>query len=144
MLLTKKFSKMYLFKKICLVIGIQLSLICLLRLMWKPTWLNKVFRRFVEVGFVPSVVACNFHLNGLVKLRCVDQCWEVYEEIGRIGIHPNAYTFNMLINVWWMVFVNKGRFGSFFIEWFTEGYIQTLCKMHIHLICWLMFDEWSL
>ena len=34
----------------------------------------RTFRRSVEVGFVPGVVACNFCLNGLVKLRCVDQC----------------------------------------------------------------------
>ena len=40
----------------------------------------RTFRRSVEVGFVPSVVACNFCLNGLVKLKCVDRCWEVYEE----------------------------------------------------------------
>ena len=40
----------------------------------------RTFRRSVEVGFVPSVAACNFCLNGLVKLRCVDRCWEVYEE----------------------------------------------------------------
>ena len=38
------------------------------------------FRRSVGVGFVPSVVACNFCLSGLVKLRCVDRCWVGYEE----------------------------------------------------------------
>ena len=38
------------------------------------------FRRSVGVGFVPSVVACNFCLSGLVKLRCVDRCWEGYEK----------------------------------------------------------------
>ena len=40
----------------------------------------RTFRRSVEVGFVPSVVACNFCLSGLVKLRCVDWCWEGYEK----------------------------------------------------------------
>ena len=27
----------------------------------------------MEVGFIPSVVACNFRLNGLLKLKCVDR-----------------------------------------------------------------------
>ena len=40
----------------------------------------RTFRRSLEVGFVPGVVACNFCLNGLVKLRCVDRCWEGYEK----------------------------------------------------------------
>ena len=42
----------------------------------------RTFRRSMEVGFVPSVVACNFCLNGLVKLKCVGRymkrdwgCW---------------------------------------------------------------------
>ena len=37
----------------------------------------RTFGRSVEVSFVPSIFACNFRLNGLVKLRCVDQCLEV-------------------------------------------------------------------
>ena len=30
----------------------------------------RTFRRSMEVGFVPSVVACNFCLNGLVNQMC--------------------------------------------------------------------------
>ncbi|XP_016649087.1 PREDICTED: pentatricopeptide repeat-containing protein At5g40400 isoform X2 [Prunus mume] len=56
-------------------------------------------KKTIRVGFIPSVIACNCLLNGLVKLNCIDQCWEVHEEMGRIGIHPNVYTFNILINV---------------------------------------------
>ncbi|KDP46429.1 hypothetical protein JCGZ_10269 [Jatropha curcas] len=57
------------------------------------------FMKIVEVGYVPSVVACNSVLNGLLKLNCIDLCWQVYIEMGKVGIHPNSYTFNILTHV---------------------------------------------
>ena len=57
------------------------------------------FKKMVKMGFVPSVIACNCILNGLAKMKCDAQCWELYEEMGRIGVHSNAYTFNILTYV---------------------------------------------
>lgn len=57
------------------------------------------FKKMVRLGFVPSVIACNCILNGLAKMKCDGHCWELYEEMGRIGVHSNAYTFNILTYV---------------------------------------------
>ncbi|KAL5079987.1 hypothetical protein RYX36_008408 [Vicia faba] len=57
------------------------------------------FRNNVEACFVPNVVACNCLLNGLSKFDYIDECWEVYEEMGRLGLHRNVYTFNIMTHV---------------------------------------------
>ncbi|KAF7819539.1 pentatricopeptide repeat-containing protein [Senna tora] len=54
------------------------------------------FRKTIEAGFIPSVIVCNFLLNGLSKSNYISQCWDVYEEMGRLGIESNRYTFNIL------------------------------------------------
>ncbi|XP_028772335.1 LOW QUALITY PROTEIN: pentatricopeptide repeat-containing protein At5g40400-like [Neltuma alba] len=57
------------------------------------------FRKTIEAGFIPSVIVCNFLLNGLSKFNYIGHCWEVYEEMGRLGIHRNGHTFNILTHV---------------------------------------------
>ncbi|KAL4393647.1 hypothetical protein HN51_021581 [Arachis hypogaea] len=59
----------------------------------------ETFRKNVEACFVPSVTACNCLLSGLSKFNYDGYCWEVYEEMGRLGIHGNGYTFNILTHV---------------------------------------------
>ncbi|KAL2335730.1 hypothetical protein Fmac_016943 [Flemingia macrophylla] len=57
------------------------------------------FRRNIEARLIPSVIACNCLLSGLSRFNHIAQCWEVYEEMGRLGIHRNAYTFNIMTHV---------------------------------------------
>ncbi|RDX62948.1 Pentatricopeptide repeat-containing protein, partial [Mucuna pruriens] len=57
------------------------------------------FRRNIEACFVPNVIVCNCLLSGLSRFNYIGQCWEVYEEMGRLGIHRNAYTFNIMTHV---------------------------------------------
>lgn len=59
----------------------------------------ETFWKNVEGSFVPNVVACNCLLNGLSKINYIGECWEVYEEMGRLGIHRNGYTFNIMTHV---------------------------------------------
>ncbi|KAK7381420.1 hypothetical protein VNO78_34096 [Psophocarpus tetragonolobus] len=57
------------------------------------------FRRNIKACFIPDVIACNCLLSGLSRFHYISQCWEVYEEMGRLGIHRNAYTFNIMTHV---------------------------------------------
>ncbi|KAI9075585.1 hypothetical protein K1719_042491 [Acacia pycnantha] len=57
------------------------------------------FRKTIEAGFVPSVIVCNCLLNGLSKFNYIGHCWEIYGEMGRLGIHRNDHTFNILTYV---------------------------------------------
>ncbi|CAN7016786.1 unnamed protein product, partial [Brassica oleracea var. botrytis] len=57
------------------------------------------FRKVIAFGFPVSVVTCNHLLNGLLKLDLTDDCWRVYSVMCKVGIHPNAHTFNVLTNV---------------------------------------------
>ena len=57
------------------------------------------FRRNIEACFIPNVIACNCLLSGLSRFNYIGQCWAVYEEMGRLGIHRNAYTFNIMTHV---------------------------------------------
>ncbi|KAL9251251.1 Pentatricopeptide repeat-containing protein [Drosera capensis] len=57
------------------------------------------FREAVREGMKPSVVAVNCLLNGMGRMGCVEECWEVYGVMGRIGIVPNGVTFNVLTNL---------------------------------------------
>ncbi|KAF8096464.1 hypothetical protein N665_0308s0038 [Sinapis alba] len=57
------------------------------------------FRKVIAFGFRVSVVTCNHLLNGLLKLDLMDDCWQVYRVMCRVGIHPNTHTFNILTNV---------------------------------------------
>ncbi|KAK7271651.1 hypothetical protein RJT34_27728 [Clitoria ternatea] len=59
----------------------------------------ETFRKNVEACFIPNVIACNCLLSGLSRFDYIGHCWEVYEEMGRLGIHRNAYTFNILTHV---------------------------------------------
>ncbi|KAK2986795.1 hypothetical protein RJ640_011020 [Escallonia rubra] len=59
----------------------------------------RTFRRMVKFKFVPNVMAVNCLLNGLSRFNYGEKCWEIYEDMGRIGIRPNSYTFNILTNV---------------------------------------------
>ncbi|KAK3036564.1 hypothetical protein RJ639_031005 [Escallonia herrerae] len=59
----------------------------------------RTFRRMVKFKFVPNVMAVNCLLNGLSRFNYREKCWELYEDMGRIGIRPNLYTFNILTNV---------------------------------------------
>lgn len=59
----------------------------------------ETFRRNIEACFIPNVVVCNCLLSGLSRFGYIGQCWEVYEEMGRLGIHRNAYTFNILTHI---------------------------------------------
>ncbi|CAI0455070.1 unnamed protein product [Linum tenue] len=54
------------------------------------------FMKAIEAGFVPTVSSCNCLLNGLLKSNLTAQCWDVYDEMGRTGIRPNEFTFNIL------------------------------------------------
>ncbi|KAG5222711.1 pentatricopeptide repeat-containing protein [Salix suchowensis] len=56
----------------------------------------RTFMQILEVGYVPSVIACNYLLNGLLKSNHIHLCWHVYGEMGRVGVIPNSYTFNIL------------------------------------------------
>ncbi|XP_021891979.1 pentatricopeptide repeat-containing protein At5g40400, partial [Carica papaya] len=56
------------------------------------------FRKTIQLGFTPTVIACNHLLNGLLKLNCIDKCWQVHELMGRFGIRRNSCTFNILTN----------------------------------------------
>ncbi|TKY67412.1 Pentatricopeptide repeat-containing protein [Spatholobus suberectus] len=57
------------------------------------------FRKNIEACFIPIVNACNCLLSGLSRFNYIGQCWEVYEEMGRLGRHRNAYTFNIMTHV---------------------------------------------
>ncbi|XP_042479627.1 pentatricopeptide repeat-containing protein At5g40400 isoform X2 [Macadamia integrifolia] len=57
------------------------------------------FQKTMKIGFVPNVSVCNCLLNGLLKSNHLDCCWKIYKEMGRIGIFPNSYTFNILTHV---------------------------------------------
>ncbi|MED6197508.1 hypothetical protein PIB30_057050 [Stylosanthes scabra] len=59
----------------------------------------EIFRKNVEACFMPSVTACNCLLSGLSRINYDGYCWEVFEEMGRLGIHGNGYTFNILTHV---------------------------------------------
>ncbi|WJX65279.1 hypothetical protein P8452_49960 [Trifolium repens] len=59
----------------------------------------ETFWNNVEACFVPNVVACNCLLNGLSKFNYIGECWKVYEEMGKLGIHRNDYTFNIMTHV---------------------------------------------
>nr|XP_007153224.1 hypothetical protein PHAVU_003G017200g [Phaseolus vulgaris]ESW25218.1 hypothetical protein PHAVU_003G017200g [Phaseolus vulgaris] len=59
----------------------------------------ETFRRNIETCLIPNVIACNCLLSGLSRFNYITQCWEVYEEMGRLGVHRNAYTFNIMTHV---------------------------------------------
>ncbi|QCD95273.1 nucleobase:cation symporter-1 [Vigna unguiculata] len=59
----------------------------------------ETFRRNIESCFIPNVIACNCLLSGLSRFNYITQCWEVYEEMGKLGVHRNAYTFNIMTHV---------------------------------------------
>ncbi|KAL0741761.1 hypothetical protein Bca4012_083274 [Brassica carinata] len=66
------------------------------------------FRKVIAFGFRVSVVTCNHLLNGLLKLDLMDDCWQVYRVMCRVGIHPNTHTFNILTNA----FCNGSSFNQ--------------------------------
>ncbi|KAM7280492.1 hypothetical protein ACFE04_007626 [Oxalis oulophora] len=61
-----------------------------------------VFKTSNEAGYSPTVTACNFLLNGLLKFNRFEECWEVYEEMGRImyrrNVLPDLVSYTALIN----------------------------------------------
>ncbi|KAF3782087.1 Pentatricopeptide repeat-containing protein [Nymphaea thermarum] len=66
----------------------------------------EVFRRMIGIGLLPQVSACNSLLNGLLRStfdESENPCWEIYEEMRRIGVSPNSYTFNILTHALCMV-----------------------------------------
>ncbi|KAL4190140.1 hypothetical protein AMTRI_Chr08g168910 [Amborella trichopoda] len=54
------------------------------------------FKKVIGFGLVPSINACNSLLNGLLRSNAINTCWDIYEEMGRVGIPPNSYTLNIL------------------------------------------------
>lgn len=56
----------------------------------------QVFSKTVKLGFVPSIFTTNCLLNGLSKTDYAGKCWEIYQEMLRIELHPNSCTFNIL------------------------------------------------
>ncbi|KZV34656.1 pentatricopeptide repeat-containing protein-like [Dorcoceras hygrometricum] len=59
----------------------------------------RAFRKMLKLGFVPSLITVNCLLNGLSVIDCGEKCWDVYNMLQNIGVHPNACTFNILTHV---------------------------------------------
>ncbi|KAG2383825.1 Pentatricopeptide repeat-containing protein [Vigna angularis] len=62
----------------------------------------ETFRRNIEACFIPNVIACNCLLSGLSRFNYITQCWEVYEEMGKLGmvhrgIDPDIVSYNTLV-----------------------------------------------
>ncbi|WOL18853.1 pentatricopeptide repeat-containing protein [Canna indica] len=55
-------------------------------------------RRVVALGFIPDTEVFNCLLHSLGKTGCLDRCWNLYDEMRKVGVPPNSYTFNILIN----------------------------------------------
>ncbi|GLU02099.1 hypothetical protein SLE2022_193680 [Rubroshorea leprosula] len=81
----------------------------------------RTFKKTVEAGYTPNVIACNCLLNGLLGSNFADECWQVYEVMGRVGIRPNSYTFNILTNAFCKV-GNVDKVSDFLERMEEEGF----------------------
>ncbi|XP_076892176.1 uncharacterized protein LOC143543826 [Bidens hawaiensis] len=80
------------------------------------------FRKMVKLGFVPKIVSINFLLDGLLKLGRVDECWGVYEEMGKVSVRGNTFTYNILTHVVCKSEEYVGKVNRFLEKMEEEGF----------------------
>ena len=56
----------------------------------------QIFSLIEGIDYVPHITSYNSILNGLLKLDCINLCWEIYTEMGKRQIPPNTFTFNIM------------------------------------------------
>ncbi|XP_062183495.1 pentatricopeptide repeat-containing protein At2g35130-like [Phragmites australis] len=61
-----------------------------------------------EHGIPPSAAAYNAYLDGLLKARCTEKAFEVYQRMKKERCRTNTETYTLMINVYgkvWRVLV---------------------------------------